>query len=144
MIVVVDTNILFSACITPNSKITEILLSSSSRIERISCHYLLAELFRHQTKLVQLSKQPADKVAIVLYNFFRQMEFFNESIIEKEHWQEADRLTIDVDSDDINFVALALQKSALLWTGDRKLTTHLKAMGFDRVITTGELYEMVV
>ena len=64
MIVVVDTNILLSACITPNSKITEILLSSSSRIERISCHYLLSELFRHQPKLVQLSKQPADKVAI--------------------------------------------------------------------------------
>ncbi|GAB2565159.1 PIN domain-containing protein [Spirosoma areae] len=85
MIVVVDTNILFSACITPNSKITEILLSSSSRVERISCHYLLAELFRHQAKLIQLSKQPADKVAIVLYSFFRQMEFFNENIIEKEH-----------------------------------------------------------
>ncbi|WP_460908058.1 PIN domain-containing protein [Spirosoma areae] len=49
-----------------------------------------------------------------------------------------------MDSDDINFVALALQKSALLWTGDKILTTHLIAMGFNRVITTGELYETIL
>lgn len=143
MIVIVDTNILLSACISPNSKINEILLIPLPNVERVSCYYAFAELFRHQEKIVKLAKQPVDNVTIVLHTILRQIEFLNENIIEKEHWQEADRLTSGVDAKDINFVALALQKKGWLWTGDKKLTNHLKVMGFDRVINTQELYESI-
>jgi len=71
------------------------------------------------------------------------VEFYNEDTIEHNNWQEADRLTKDVDSKDISFVALALQTDGLLWTGDKKLTVHLKAMGFNNVINTSELYELL-
>ena len=111
MILVVDTNILLSACISPNNRATEILLSPSSTMERISCYYAFAELFKHQAKIVKLAKQPVDNVTVVLYNILKQIEFYNESIIEEEHWQEADRLTAGVDSDDVSFVALTLQKA---------------------------------
>lgn len=111
MIVVVDTNILLSACISPNNKINEILLNPLPNIERVSCYYAFAELFKHQEKIVKLAKQPVNDVATVLYAILRQIEFLNENIIEKEYWQKADRLTSGIDANDINFVALALQKT---------------------------------
>jgi predicted nucleic acid-binding protein len=51
-------------------------------------------------------------------------------------------LTKEVDSKDIVFVVLSLQTNAFLWTGDKKLTAHLKTMGFDRVVDTNMLYEL--
>ena len=143
MIIIVDTNILLSACLSPNSKISEILFSPLPGIERISCYYAMAELFKHQPKIVGLAKQPADQVSMVLYTILKQIEFLNENIIEKDHWVEADRLTVGVDAKDINFVALALQKKGWLWTGDKKLTNHLKVMRFENVINSSELYEMM-
>lgn len=62
--------------------------------------------------------------------------------IESRHWHEADRLTKEVDSKDISFVALSLQTEALLWTGDKKLSAHLKAKGFGRVVDTNILYQL--
>jgi hypothetical protein len=47
MIIVVDSNILFSACISPNNKISEILFSPLPHIRRVSCYYAIAELFKH-------------------------------------------------------------------------------------------------
>ena len=143
MIVVVDTNILLSACISPNNKINEILLSPLPNLERVSCYYAFAELFRHQAKIVKLAKQPVDDVTIVLHTILKKIEFLNENIIEKGNWIEADRLTSGVDANDINFVALALQIEGWLWTGDKKLANHLKSMGFNKVLNTGEIYEMI-
>lgn len=71
------------------------------------------------------------------------MEIFKEEIIEKSNWQEAHRLTTGVDSKDIAFVALALQTGGILWTGDKKLSGHLKDLGFDRVVNTAELSSML-
>ncbi len=144
MIVVADTNILFSACLSPNNKISEILFNPLLNIERISCYYAIAELFRHQEKLVKSSKQSVDKLSRVFYAIMKQVEFFQESIIEERHFQEAVRLTAGVDEEDVAFVALALQKDAWLWTGDKKLITHLNKMGFSHTFTTAELFEKLV
>ncbi|MCF2517420.1 PIN domain-containing protein [Dyadobacter sp. CY351] len=143
MIVVIDTNILFSACISPNNRISEILFSPLPNIERISCYYAMAELFKHQSKIVQLSKQPVEGVSTLLYTIMKQVDFLNEKMIATEHFEEADRLTAGVDSNDLAFVALSLQKNGMLWTGDKKLTNHLKSLGFDRVVNTNDLYELL-
>lgn len=85
MTVIVDTNIVISALITPN------------------------------TKLAQLLADP---------------DLLNKRIR-------------GVDNKDISFVALALQTGGWLWTGDKKLSLHLKTMGFDRVLNTSELYGLL-
>jgi predicted nucleic acid-binding protein len=140
MIIIVDTNILFSACITPNNKIAEILFSPIPEINRISCYYTIAELFKHQPKIIKLSKLSADKVTNLFYEIIKQVEFINENIIEQKFWIEAEKLTNGIDHNDIVFVALTLQENGWLWTGDKLLTSHLKAQGFNRVISTQELY----
>jgi predicted nucleic acid-binding protein len=141
MIIVVDTNILIAALITPNGKLAQILGYPNLPAKRISCHYLFGELFTHQPKIIKSAKRTADSVTDDLLFYLKNINLYDESFIANEHWQEADRLTSGVDSKDISFVALALQTGAWLWTGDKKLASHLKTMGFDRVMNTAELYE---
>jgi predicted nucleic acid-binding protein len=141
MIVIIDTNILFSACIAKEkqSRISEILFSPVSSLEHITCSYARTELTIHHEKLLKASKLSADELAEYLHGIFKRVQIFEEEIIEKPLWQEADRLTRGVDGKDIAFVALALQTDGLLWTGDKRLAGHLKTMGFDRVVNTAEL-----
>lgn len=141
MIIIIDTNILFSACISPNNKIAEILFSPLPEINRISCYYTIAEMFKHQPKILKLSKLTEEKITALFYEIIKQVDFVNESIIEEKFWIEADRLTSEVDRNDIAFVTLTLQKNGLLWTGDKHLSTHLKHLRFNQIISTQELYE---
>lgn len=78
-----------------------------------------------------------------LYAYLQYIQLYEETFILAENWKEANRLTKDVDSDDITFVALALQIGAVLWTGDKKLAGHLKSMGFNQVVSTAELSELL-
>jgi len=140
MTIIVDTNILFSACLTPESRIFEILFSTSPNLNIASSQFAIKELQKHREKLIRLSKRSADEIDTLLGTILKQVNFFSEDIIKHEFWLEAHRLTIGVDSDDINFVALALQTGGILWTGDKKLFTHLTDMGFNQTINTTELY----
>lgn len=112
-------------------------------MQRISCYYAFVELFKHQPKIMQLSKQPIDNVIKTLYSILQQVRFDNESLIEPHFWKEADRLTRDVDSFDISYVALSLQTDSWLWTGDKRLIVHLRSLGFERVLSTHELYQKI-
>ena len=143
MIIVVDTNIVISALITPNSRLARLLTHHSFSAKRITGHILLTEVTEHISKIIKASKRSNESVTNDLYAYLQYLTIYDETIIEPKYWQEADRLTKDVDSDDIIFVALALQTGGLLWTGDKKLANHLKSMGFDRVVNTEELSQMV-
>jgi predicted nucleic acid-binding protein len=141
MIVIVDSNIFFSALISPAKKIAEIIADPSSRVKLISCHYAFIELFKHQPKIIKYANRPQEETLAILYQLLQHVEFYSQTLIEESHWQEADRLTIGVDSFDMCYVALALQMGGWLWTGDKKLSAHLQSMGFNRLINTVELYD---
>ena len=141
MIIVVDVNIFFSALISPNNRLAKLLTHPNLPIQRISCHYAVVELFKHQPKIVKYAKKSVEEVIIDLYDSLREVKLYNETFIEEEHWIEAERLTSGVDNFDINYVALALHTGAFLWTGDKKLATHLQSMGYDHVITTEGIYQ---
>lgn len=79
-----------------------------------------------------------------LYDLLTSLQLYNETLIEQEHWKEAERLTKDIDAFDINYVALTLQTDGWLWTGDKKLITHLNKMGFNRIVTTTELFDKIM
>lgn len=109
----------------------------------MSCHYAVVELFKHQPKIVQLAKKPVETVIGDFSTLINNLQLYNETLIAVSHWQEAARLTVGVDNADISYVALTLQTGGWLWTGDKKLTTHLRIMGFDRVMNTEELFQML-
>ena len=119
MIVTIDANILFSSLISPNGRIAKILSDPHLMIQRVSCHYAVVELFKHQPKIVKLAKKPLETVIDDLSTLINSLQLFNETLIKSHHWQEAARLTEGVDSFDISYVALTLQTSGWLWTGDK-------------------------
>ncbi|RRB03750.1 PIN domain-containing protein [Larkinella rosea] len=143
MIVIVDANILFSALISANGKIARLLTDPTLSIRRVSCHYAVVELFKHQPKIVKYAKKPLEEVIDDLSTLINNLKLYNETLIESQHWQEAARLTAGVDSFDISYVALTLQTDGWLWTGDKKLTAHLQGLEFNRVINTEELYQIL-
>jgi len=143
MIFVVDTNILFSACLTPAGRIFDILFNAPPSVQLISGHYAIKELSLHKGKLIKLSGHTDEKMDVLMGSILKQIDFFDEAMVEKIYWEEADLLTRNVDSKDISFVALALQTGGKLWTGDKKLATHLKLMGFDGVVNTAELFDLL-
>lgn len=139
MIIVVDTNIIISALITPNGRLAEVLTYQNAPIKRVSSYYLITELSRHFEKIVKQSKREAVRVNEDLHTYLHFITLYDETVILPEHWQEADRLTKDIDGDDILFIALTLQTGGVLWTGDKKLADHVKTLSFDRVVNTAEL-----
>ena len=75
--------------------------------------------------------------------FLKHITLYNEEFISERHWIEAERLTEGVDDFDINYVALTLHTGGWLWTGDKKLVNHLRAMQFDHVLNTFELFDLL-
>lgn len=144
MIITVDANILFSALITPANKLARIISHPSLPVQLVSGYYLVEELAKHHDKIVRFSKKPEQIVLDLKQSYLKNIQLFDETLIDKRYWLEAENLTNGVDNFDISYVALTLQTGGLLWTGDKKLAHHLKIMGFDTVVNTAELSELLL
>jgi len=142
MIIVIDANILFSAIITPNGKIAEILGHPSLGAARITCHFLVQELNKHVSKIIRAAKRSEESVMDDISGYLKYIQIYHETSIDLAHLKDAKHLTEGVDLYDMDYVALALQTGGYLWTGDKKLSDHLKKKGFSRVLNTSELCEL--
>jgi predicted nucleic acid-binding protein len=143
MIITVDANILFSALITPANKLARIISLPSLPIQLVSGYYLIEELVKHHDKIVRFSKKPEQIVLDLKQSYLKNIQLYDETLIDERFWREAENLTNGVDNFDVSYVALTLQTGGLLWTGDKKLSQHLKIMGFDRVLDTAELSDLL-
>lgn len=129
-VVVVDTNIVFSALHTPNSLTRQKLLSLPNQF--VSCNFLFIEIFKHKERIFKNSRASDDEIYDYLEKVVQRIHFFNEELISTESYFEAYHLCKDVDLKDIAFVALAIELKAPLWTRDTVLKEALRAKGFDQ------------
>lgn len=143
MKVVVDTSAVMSAIMSKNGSVADVLLNPIFEFERYSCYFMPVELFKHKPKLLHYSKLDEPDLLDALYTVLRNIHLVNETIIEPQNWLIADELTKEVDNKDISFVALSLHLGATLWTLDKKLVTHLRKKGFQDVVNTQELIELL-
>lgn len=139
MKIIVDTNIVFSALLTSNSRIGSLLMDSQSRCEFYSCKYLQKELYNHLSKIWKNSKLNDEQLFELLNLLESRIFFVDEALLPQACLLEAKALVEDVDFDDLPFVALTNHLSGLLWTGDRRLTNGLRNKGYKAIITTLEL-----
>jgi predicted nucleic acid-binding protein len=72
-----------------------------------------------------------------------KIRFINQGLIPKEIYKKAEVLTSDIDIDDTEFVALAEHIKAKFWSGDKVLKDGLMKMGWNKFITTDELYNII-
>ena len=125
MIVVVDTNILFSF-FWQDSLIRRILMSKN--IEFFSPELAIDELKRYSSsisKKTKLSKEEFNDKIVNLKSFvkFIPKKDFSSFI------QEAEKIAPD--KDDIDFLSLCLKLNAPLWSNDNELKKQNKIIVFD-------------
>ena len=142
MRIVIDTNIVFSALISSNSIIPEIIIAPSGNFKLYTSEYLFDELEDHKIKLQKASKLTAKEIERANTKLFKYISVISLDIIPQEIWHEAEVLTFDIDPDDISFVALSIFLDAYLWTGDKVLYNGLRFNGFDKVLLTSMLRKM--
>ncbi len=131
MRVVVDTNIIFSASLSVNSKFRELLFNSY--YEFYAPATLLDEINRHIDKIFKYSKQSNYETLNFLNKVFDRIQFYKLELISNEIYAEAYKICKDYDENDTPFVALAMHLNAKLWTGD-KIKIALKQNGFDNFL----------
>ncbi len=140
MRIVVDTNIVFSAILNANSPISGILVQPRSKLNFYTTQQLLIEIESHRNKIKKLSSYSDLELSSVIKFVTSKVKFIRVQLIPKEIYQQAEILTSDIDIDDTEFVALAEHLKAKLWTGDKVLIKGLGQKGWNRFITTNELY----
>lgn len=142
MKVVVDSNIVFSAMLNPESNIGDIILNSQDTFSFYACEYLREEINDHKHKIIKLTGYDEREYSEVEFLVYKQVDFFSESTIPIEFWQKAADLVKDIDMDDITFVALSLFLDIKLWTGDKLLIGGLTKKGFKNIITTQQMLQL--
>jgi len=138
---IVDSNIIFSAILNVNSRIGQILLTSDKSYDFYAPKYVRDEIFNHQEKLKKIAKLGDNEFLEVYELVLKNITILDHSIAAKSNYKKAFELCKDVDLDDIPFVAFSLYLKCKLWTGDKKLIKGLKDNGFDKIVTTNDLFD---
>lgn len=134
MIVITDSNILFSALKSPSGIVAKIL-THKSNIQFYAPNYLIEEIKRHSSKISDNKKEVLARLEVLL----ERIEIIDVDTIPKEKVFQAIEIVKDIDIDDAFFVALHLFKKHKIWTSDKVLIKGLERKGFKICITTSEL-----
>ena len=141
--VVVDTNIVFSAILNSSGRIGKVLLNSRNVFHFVSCKYMLTEIDRHLIKLQTLAGLEPDELNEMINLIISRINFINEGFISRENILKAEVLTRDVDFNDLLFVGLTMELNCRLWTGDKKLIRGIAKKGFNQIVTTSQLSDIL-
>lgn len=139
MRVVLDTNIAFSAILNSNNVIAKIIFLSRGRINFYSTRQLLDEINEHKDKLKRISKATDEQINQSIDLIASRIRFIDVRLIPSEILSRAEELTIDVDVDDTEFVALTEHIKGSFWTGDKELKSGLIAKGWHKFTTADDL-----
>jgi predicted nucleic acid-binding protein len=144
MRIVIDTNIVFSAILNTNSKISKIILQPKSKLNIYSTDQLENELAEHWVKLKKISKYSEIELHKAVSLITHNIKFINVELIPRNIFLKSESLTSDIDIDDTEFVALTEHIKGKLWTGDKELIKGLKRKKWDKLISTEELYKIII
>jgi predicted nucleic acid-binding protein len=143
MNLIIDTNIVFSTLLNPNSNIGDLVLNYQDSIQFFAPELLIEEINRYSDKIEKYSKLNPTQLSICKFLLLNAIQFVSEDLISDESWSKAYHLTKDIDENDTPFVALAIQMNAKLWSGDKKLTTGLVLKKSELIFTTQELKNLL-
>jgi len=143
MRVVVDTNIVFSALLNSNSLIARIILQPKSRFHFYSTDLLSIEIQEHKNKLKRLSGFSDSDLNKSISIITNKIRFINADLIPPSLLISTQDLLKDIDIDDTEFVALTSHLHGRLWSGDKVLQNGLLQKGWNKFISTNELYTLI-
>jgi len=143
MRIVIDTNIAFSAILNTNSLIAKILLYPKTNLNFYSTDLLLLEIEEHTDKLIRISnisKAELEKTILIIKS---KIKFIDARLIPANVFKTAYHLLENIDIDDTEFVALTDHIHGRLWSGDKILQRGLTEKGWNKFISTIELYDRI-
>lgn len=139
MIVVVDSNILFSALLNPSGTIGLKFIFPGEKIIYIAPEFLKKEVWKHKERLKKIgnfNEQEFDDISFIL---LRRINFYSEEIFSEYIHNHTLAIMKDGDLKDIPFVGMALFFQVKIWTGDLKLSNYLKSKGLDICVGINDL-----
>lgn len=126
--VIVDTNILFAAMRSANSRLRVIL--DRTDLKFYTPNFLVVEIFKHKEKILNKSKASEDEIYEFLNQLLRKVQFVSEENLSLGNIIQAYKLCNEIDEKDTLFVALTLELEGKLWTRDEVLKAGLIKKGF--------------
>ena len=143
MIVISDSNIIFSCFYKPSGVIATILQEEKKSIQFIAPDYLLEEVKEHLSEMIAKTGLTKRKAYALLAEFTRNITFYQVDNISKRYVTQAQKIVENIDPDDYPFVALHLEQGHKIWTCDAKLAEGLKEKGYYICVTTQQLKEKI-
>ena len=140
--IIVDTNIIFSCLLNSQSSIGDLIFNSDEVFEFYSNDYMRLEIHKHWEKLKKISKLTDSELETAFEKILTKLTFINEELIPTEIWLKAEQLVIDIDIDDLDFIALTKYIKGSLWTGDKELYNGLKQKRFRSVYNTADILKL--
>lgn len=141
MKLVVDTNVVFSAMVTPKGVSGHLMMFTWPRLELFAPEELRVELSKYRQKAAKAARLTSDEIAELEGTVLGRITVVPHAVIPTATWERAYDLVKHIDEDDDQFVALALHLNCPLWTGDKKLINGLRRKGFKLLVTSEELRE---
>jgi predicted nucleic acid-binding protein len=142
MRIVVDTNIIFSAILNIEGKIGQLIINGSKYFDFFSIKQLKDEIEEHRDKILKATQYDYIQYMDIYQLIFNKIRFIDDILISDVELKKSIELVSGIDEDDAVFVALTNHLHSKLWTGDKKLISGLKKKGYNKVITTNELFEL--
>lgn len=143
MRVVIDTNIAFSAILNTNSLFARIILHPKSQLNLYSTDLLLIEIQEHKEKLKRLGNLTDIELNKSISIISSRIRFIDANLIPPNVLRNSEKLLLDIDIDDTEFVALTTHIRGRLWSGDKVLQNGLIKKGWNKFISTDELYRLI-
>jgi predicted nucleic acid-binding protein len=129
MKIVIDSSMIFSLLLGKNSRMRDTLFDSDNQF--YSPNYVIVEIFEKKEKILKYSLLNEYELYEMMYRIFEKITFVNEDFIRGKNKISAFEFCRNVDEQDTPIIALALELKAKVWTGDKKLSSHLVSKGFD-------------
>jgi predicted nucleic acid-binding protein len=138
MIVITDSNIIFSALINPDGVVASIF-KQKSNLQFLAPAVLVDETKKHFDKIAEFSKLSKVELRKEFNTILSQITVIENQDVPKKYILSAIDIVADIDYDDAFFVAIHLYKKHKIWTSDLKLVNGLKKKGFDICLTTTQI-----
>jgi predicted nucleic acid-binding protein len=143
MNLIIDTSIVFSTLLNPNSIIGELFLNYNDSFTFFAPELLLLEIEKYAEKIEKYSKLNKNQLFTCRTILLQKIKFVSDELISENSWLEAYQLCKDIDENDTPFVALAIEMKCKLWSGDKKLTDGLLSKKSNVIFTTQELKQLI-
>ena len=138
MIVITDTNIFYSAL--------HLMVRQQKYYQKEKMYnfqfliIFLEEIEEHLPDIAKINKKTQKQIKTEFYNILEEFVILTSKDITEANLLKAEKITKDIDVDDIPFIAFHLQYKHKIWSLDKKLISGLTEKGYGHsFISTNEV-----